>query len=153
MPRCRAHLRFTDLELAVGKPGVMDGRPHLTCHCRPNFYTSTKLHSLVTKAQQCEWLAQSHWTATVWLAVEPATSWSQVRCPICCATMTHYTVHCDMTNYEMLWWLVKTLSRDIHHYRMLNRVGGSIFCRRFNSQKYWTVTWLQYWTVTLTHIS
>jgi len=92
MPRCRAHLRFTDLELAVGKPGVMDGRPHLTCHCRPNFYTSTKLHSLVTKAQQCEWLAQSHWTATVWLAVEPATSWSQVRCPICCATMTHYIV-------------------------------------------------------------
>ena len=54
-----------------------------------------------------------------------------------------------MTNAELLHWLVETPSRDIHHYRVLNRVSG----RRFNSQKYWTVTWLQYWTVTLTLIS
>ena len=25
-----------------------------------------------------------------------------------------------MTSYELLRWLVETLSRDIHHYRMLN---------------------------------
>jgi len=50
---------------------------------------------------------------------------------------------CCMTNYELLCWLVKTPSCDIHHYWMLNHVGG----RRFNSQKYWIITWLQYWTV------
>jgi len=56
---------------------------------------------------------------------------------------------CRMTNYCLLRWLVETPSHDIHHYRMLNRVGG----RRFNSQRYLTVTWLQYWTVALTLIS
>ena len=28
-------------------------------------------------------------------------------------------LYCRMTNYELLRWLVETLSRDIHHYRML----------------------------------
>jgi len=34
--------------------------------------------------------------------------------------MLYNKIICRMTNYELLCWLVETLSHDIHHYRMLN---------------------------------
>ena len=60
----------------------------------------------------------------------------------------HNILHCRMTNYELLRWLAETPSRDIHRWTM-SAVDGSIFSRQFNSQKYRTVTWLQYWTIML----
>ena len=30
---------------------------------------------------------------------------------------------CRMTNYELLHWLVETLSRDVHHYRIMNMLA------------------------------
>jgi len=44
--------------------------------------------------------------------------------PLCHATnrVEHYVnlIHCRMTNYELLRWLVEMASRDVHHYWMMN---------------------------------
>jgi len=66
--------------------------------------------------------------------------------------ITHFSVftvfildscYCRMTNCELLHWLVKMLSRDIHHYRMLNESWSTVQLCKCS-----TVTWLQRWTVT-----
>jgi len=39
-------------------------------------------------------------------------------------------IDCRMTNYQLLRWLVETLSRDIHHYRMLDASRSTVqYCK------------------------
>ena len=56
---------------------------------------------------------------------------------------------CRMTNYELVRWLVETLSRDVHHNRMMNEslAAAKVTLR---STKWCTVdhVLLQCWTVT-----
>jgi len=120
------------------------------CWYAAKIYTRWLLYSLLPVTAGCEaWLVNA--------VVDSFTESHSVRCLEILAGMNepHDKVRyacvillCPMTNYELLRWLVETLSRDIRHYRILNvsAVNGWTI-DQFNSQKCWTVTWLQYWTV------
>ena len=101
------------------------------CWYAAKIYTRWLLYSLLPVTAGCEaWLVNA--------VVDSFTESHSVRCLEILAGMNepHDKVRyacvillCPMTNYELLRWLVETLSRDIRHYRILNvsAVNGSTF--------------------------
>jgi len=101
------------------------------CWYAAKIYTRWLLYSLLPVTAGCEaWLVNA--------VVDSFTESHSVRCLEILAGMNepHDKVRyacvillCPVTNYELLRWLVETLSRDIRHYRILNvsAVNGSTF--------------------------
>jgi len=69
------------------------------------------------------------------------------QCNACISSQYHFQMSYDQLSAASL--IGRNAVTWYSHYWMLNRIGG----RQFTSQKYRTVTWLQYWMVTLTLIS
>jgi len=114
------------------------------CWYAAKIYTRWLLYSLLPATAGCEaWLVNA--------VVDSFTESHSVRCLEILAGMNepHDKVRyacvillCPMTNYELLRWLVETLSRDIRHYRILNVsvVNGSTFLMYLEIH---TIAWVQ----------